>query len=155
MSWDACHDQIVAICKGTVTTTRKMGLPSFHHNPRAISEGKLPDSRGFWVEISSMAMKGHITQTLPRWLRYDVDVVTFYKRSADPTELMKAIAADHLAQTTRIGDPTLWGQPTSTIESLFLGDGLIARTELDEVEVDGTTVGLLTRLRLTAEFRAT
>lgn len=150
MGWIAARDQLVNIVEGTSPTTKTRGLPGTfkHYADASIEEG--PDSRAFWFSIKSMGMKGHITAGLPRWLRYEVDLVTVYRLDSDPTALFEAVALDHLAITTRLFNPSLWGQPTSTIESLALGRDLIGEAEIEEV--DGA---LVVSTRLTVEFRET
>lgn len=154
MSWPSVRDTLVTIIEGTTPTMARYGAPArLKHHPQAEAK-KLPDTRGFWFELVRMAMKGHITSHLPQWLRYELDLVTFYKSTNRPTDLFEIIAADHTAVTTRLADPSRWNQPTSTIESLFLGEELVAETELEPIlNGDGDTVGLLARLRMVAEFR--
>jgi len=134
MSWPDARDRIIAIVEGTTPTTRKRGMPDkFKHIPSATPDAG-NDSRTFAIVIKSMAMKGHISVSLPRWERFAIDVVVAYRGDIDPTALYEVIAADHLALVQRLGNASLWAQPSSTIESLFLGDELIGSAEIVEDE---------------------
>lgn len=150
MAWTDARDQIVSIIEGTTPTTKKRGLPgSFRHVAEA-SEDAIPDARSFWIVITKMSMKGHLSALLPRWFVYDVDLVVAYPDDTDPTLLFEAIAADHAAVMARLPDSSLWGQPTSTIESLYLGRDPVGETDIEDV--DGF---VLVTFHLTATFRST
>lgn len=152
MAWTDCRDRLVSIVEGTTPTTVRRGLPgSFKHVVEASADGLMPGARSFWFTIRSMRMKGQVSLSLPRWFRYECDLVIVYPVDADPTLMFEAIAADHAALAARLPDASLWGQPSSTIEGLFLG-----RDELLDGEIDVQDEGVaLVTYPFTAEFRQT
>lgn len=135
MSWTSAYAQLVVIHEGTSPTTKKAATPAkFKHKPEA-SRIQLPgDSRVFFFEIEKIAMKGQITVGLPRWQRAMIHSLVFYAEETDQKTLLEIMAADHLALLTQLGDQSKWNQPTSTIESLFLGGDLLGETKIDRVE---------------------
>lgn len=152
MAWTNCRDQVVSIVEDTTPTLTKRGLPAtFKHVVEASADGFMPGARSFWITIRSMQMKGHAAVNLPRWFRYECDLVIVYPIDADPTLLFEAIAADHAALAVRLPDASLWGQPSSTIEGLFLGRDEVLDAEID---VDEGRMALVT-YPFTAEFRQT
>ena len=152
MAWTQCRDQIVSIIEGTTPTVTRRGLaPTFKHVENASSDGFVPQGRAFWIVLREMMMKGQVTIALPRWFRYGIDLVVAYPADVDPTLMFEVIAADHAAIAARLPDQALWGQPTSTIEGLFLG-----AEELLRAEVEATDEGVvLVTYSMTAEFRQT
>ncbi len=148
MSWPLARDTVATIIEETTGLLQKGGAPrTFHHYEEAKLEDGV-DTRAFWLEIKKMGMRGLISSSPPRWLRYEIDVVTVYRVMTDVTLLHELIALDHLARATRYLDQRLWNQPTSTIESLFLGDDVIAHADIEEV--DGA---LVVRDHLFIDFR--
>lgn len=153
MAWTDCRDQIVSIVEGTTPTTQKRGMPSaFKHVVEANADGWKPGARSFWLQIRSMAMKGQVTLALPRWFRYEIDLLIVYPVDVDPTIMFEIIAADHAALAARLPDQALWGQPSSTIEGLYLGRDEVLDAEIETDEGEG--IALVT-YPLTAEFRQT
>lgn len=156
MAWADAHDQIVTAVKAVTPTTRKLGLPgSFRHVPEGwVSQG-LPDSRSFFVDlVGPLAMWGHVHPVLPRNSRYECDLVVLYRKPQSMTELQKALAADHIALVTALADQVNWGQPTSTIERLYMADGdLFGVAEVETIEVDNDLAAVLVRQHLTVDCK--
>lgn len=119
-----------------------------------MSQG-LPDSRSFFVDlVGPLAMWGHVHPVLPRNSRYECDLVVLYRKPQSMTELQKALAADHIALVTALADQVNWGQPTSTIERLYMADGdLFGVAEVETIEVDNDLAAVLVRQHLTVDCK--
>lgn len=148
MAWTDARDTIVAIIEESPTLLQKGGSPpSFKlYEEATIDDGV--DTRAFWIEIKKMGMRGHISSSPPRWLTYEIEIVTVYRLLRDLELLYELVASDHLARASRYLDQRLWDQPDSTIESLFLGADVIA-----QAEIEVTPEHLVVRDRLFVEFR--
>lgn len=149
MGWVEARDQIATIIAGTTPTTVKRGLPpKFKHQVEGREDGTL-GARGFVIFIREMGHVGQTFAALQRKSRYECDIVIEYPNDIDETLLMEAIALDHEAIADRLPQGSLWNRPTSTIESLFLGDKVIVRASVDVPDQGPVRVAY----HLTIEFK--
>jgi hypothetical protein len=158
VAWDEAHGGLVDIVKGTTPTAKKLGMPpAFKHIPDGIQTQALPDSRAFWIDglAGEFAGKEGNVVVLPMWFEANCALVRFYRIAKNLTELQSVIHGDTIALLKRLRDDSTWARATSTIESIFLGDGRLGRTAPATVEVEGAVVGLLVSTAISLQFRET
>lgn len=118
MTWASVRAQLVTIVEGTTVPAKTRGKsPAFKYAPDA-NDVALPFTRGFWVSLSSMSVRGPTPIGFAYRQRDMVELSVVYHRDFSPRDLDDCIAADYREITKRLANPSTWGRPTSTIIAL-------------------------------------
>jgi len=140
MTWASVRPRLATIIEGvtvpsSVRSAKARGRGDrFRHKPEATDES-LPDTRGFWIRVVGMSIKGNTPTGRVLWLHDTVVINIAYRRDNDAQDLDDAIASDYGAIVAELADSANWSTTTSTIVSIGAeGADRYFVAQIDDVE---------------------
>lgn len=121
MSWDLVHPVLSRIVRGTTPPSRRNGASSAFTE---VDWSLLGETRTFALRVDSVRAVGPLmpsTQSLRSLV--DVTLHVAYRHDKKQSNVDHLIVADYLAIRARLLSPSLWEQPSSTIEAVAEGSG--------------------------------